>query len=64
METVLCGVGDIFHCVGLNNNRFIDSLKRYIFGVPLYFGEDCGFYTGCDLNYLSNIHLLKAAIIF
>ena len=44
--------------------RFIDSLKRYIFGVPLYFWEGCGFYTGCDLNYLSNIHLLKAAIIF
>ena len=44
--------------------RFIDSLKRYIFGVPLYFWEGCGFYTGCDLNYLSNIHLLRAAIIF
>lgn len=38
--------------------------KRYIFGVPLYFWEGCGFYTGCGLNYLSSIHLLKAAIIF
>ena len=27
METVLCGVGDIFHCVGLNNNRFINRLS-------------------------------------
>ena len=39
METVLCGVGDIFHCVGLNNNPLIDNLKRYIFGVALWVAE-------------------------
>ena len=26
-ENVLCSVGDIFHCVGFNNNRFINKLK-------------------------------------
>ena len=27
-ENVLCSVGDIFHCVGFNNNQFFDNLKR------------------------------------
>ena len=43
--------------------RFFDRLSG-TFSVYRFLGEGCGFYTGCDLNYLSNIHLLKAAIIF
>ena len=27
-ENVLCSVGDIFHCVGFNNNQFFYRLKR------------------------------------
>lgn len=27
METVLSGVGNILHCVGFNNNQFIDNLS-------------------------------------
>ena len=43
--------------------RFFDRLSG-TFSVYRFFVEGCGFYTGCGLNYLSNIHLLKAAIIF
>ena len=37
-EIVLSGVGDIFHCAGFNNNRFIDSLT-----APPYFLRRSGF---------------------
>jgi len=60
---VFSAVLAIYFTVWFNNYWFFDNLKRYIFGVPLFWGR-LWFYTGCDLNYLSNIHLLKAAIIF
>ena len=53
----------IYFTVWFNNYWFFDNLKRYIFGVPL-FGGRLWILHGMWLNYLSNIHLLKAAIIF
>ena len=58
METVLCGVGDIFHCVGLNNNRFIDNLKRYFRAQKLL---NCIFK---NTLFLSNLFLLSLIHIF
>ena len=54
-ENVLCSVGDIFHCVGFNNNQFFDNLKR-----ALAF-TDARFSVYCLSNLMSN-HLSRYSV--
>ena len=55
MGNAFSSVGNIFHCVGFNNNRFFDNLKR----VSAF--TDVRFSVYCLSNLMSN-HLSRYSV--
>ena len=56
-ENVLCSVGDIFHCVGFNNNQFFDNLKRALAFTDARFSVY--YLSNLMLNHLSRYSVCK-----